>query len=150
MHIFIALRKHLQSFKTIHGNLESCAHKVSTVYALIPFHAPKKKTSQTRKIERKKVLYHNYMHIFIPCRKHPQSFKICGKPLEELHPQGTHCLYTLMAFQAKKETWVHKEEKVRKIIKRIYPDHMHVIPCKKHLKSFKTICGKLRGVAPTG
>ena len=43
------------------------------------------------------------MYIFIPCRKHLQSFKIIeAKLYEELRPQGTHCLYTLIAFHVKK------------------------------------------------
>ena len=41
------------------------------------------------------VLYPNLMHIFRPWRKHVQSFKKIGiKLYEELHSQGTHCLYS--------------------------------------------------------
>ena len=42
----------------------------------------------------KQGLYLNHMHIFRPWRKHEQSFKKIGiKLYEELHSQGTHCLY---------------------------------------------------------
>ena len=40
-------------------------------------------------------LHPNHMHIFRPWRRHVQSFKKIGiKLYEELHSQGTHCLYT--------------------------------------------------------
>ena len=39
-------------------------------------------------------LYPNHMHILRPWKKHVQSFKKINKKLyEELHSQGTHCLY---------------------------------------------------------
>ena len=49
-----------------------------------------------------KGFYQNHTHI-IPLSKHLQSLKTTeGKLQEELHPQGTYCLYTLLAFHVKK------------------------------------------------
>ena len=85
------------------------------------------------------------MHNFIQFRKHLQSLKtIEGKLYEELRPQGTHYLYTSLAFHLKKETKFTKQKKWEKITKVLYPNHMHIfIPCWKHLQCFKKIGGKL-------
>ena len=54
--------------------------------------------------------YPNHMHIFRPWRKHMQSSKKIDKKLyEELHSQGTHCLY----IEVKKwhSSWSGKSDK---------------------------------------
>ena len=61
-----------------------------------------------------------------------------------------HCLYTLIAFHTEQILSSPKQKKWEKIIKGLYPYHMHsFIPCRKHLQSFKTFHGKLRGGVPT-
>ena len=48
-------------------------------------------------------LYPNHMHIVKPWRKHMKILKKIGiKLYEELHSQGTHCLYTFIESEVKK------------------------------------------------
>ena len=69
----------------------------------------------------------------------------------ELHPQGTHCLYTLIAFHVKKRDWVHKAEKVRKNNQSSIPNpHGHLHFMQKTSAKFQNNRWKtVRGIEPT-
>ena len=101
--------------------------------------------------EKNKVSYQNQIHIFIPCRKHLQSFKTNGGKLKkELRLQGTHCLYTLIAFHTKKKRLSSQSRKSEKKLSIIPKPHAHLHSMQKTSAKFENNQWKtVRGVAPT-
>ena len=90
-------------------------------------------------------LYPNHMHISRPWWKHVQSFKKIGiKLYEELRSQGTHCLYTFIESEVRKEQSSQSGKKWQKLMQGLHPNHMHIFrPWRKHVQSFKKIGIKL-------
>ena len=85
------------------------------------------------------------MHIFKPWKKDVQScIKLGMKLYKELCLQGTHCLYTFIESEVKKNDKVHKVENVTKTNSRIISKpHAHLQTMEKHVQSFKKIVLKL-------
>ena len=100
------------------------------------------------KFNKDKILFKDYIQttctspISRPWQKHVQSFKKIGTKLyEELHSQGTHCLYTFVESEVRK--W-QKLKKWQKLMQRLYPNHMHIFrPWRIYVRSFKKIGIKL-------
>ena len=81
------------------------------------------------------------MHMFIPCRKHLQSFKTISAKLS-IHFHSISC--------KKKETKFTKQKKWEKIINVIYQNQMHIfISSRKHLKFQNDRWKTVRGVVLT-
>ena len=118
----------------------SCAHMFLLSIHFDSISCQKKRlSSQSRKSEKKLPKYYTKTICTSSFQFQNNRCKTVRGVAPTRNPLSVH--FDSISYKKKRLT---KQKKWEKIIKGLYPNHMHIfIPCRKHLQSFKTFHGKL-------